>query len=432
MNREEERSLFRHESIEAKTGSWAGTSSLPKNISLRMTAWISVAVLGALIAFLSFAQYTRRVPALGVLMPAEGIIRVSAPATGWIKEAFVDDGDQVKADTPLYRLSIDNITDQGNTQEVIASLLRQRKDEVTAQIDRRRSISENEKFQLQDELQRTLEQLRQIEDHQALLADFTADLKENSDVQRSSMERGLTTRSALEAREQAYMAYRVELETLKRDQLQMEARASQIELQLAGFEENTASVIGDLAQQVIEIDSQLSESEARREIRVVASRAGRVTAVMAREGQTVNVGAPMLTITPFSTELQVHLLVPSSAAGFIEVGDRVLMRYESFPYQRYGQFPGTIATISRTTLRPEEIDQILMGGSSRGIVGAFYRITVRPDATEIRKNDGVLEALQTGMQVEAHILAESRPLFQWLLSPLYGISGSLTIGREEH
>ena len=67
MNREEERSLFRHESIEAKTGSWAGTSSLPKNISLRMTAWISVAVLGALIAFLSFAQYTRRVPALGVL-----------------------------------------------------------------------------------------------------------------------------------------------------------------------------------------------------------------------------------------------------------------------------------------------------------------------------------------------------------------------------
>jgi membrane fusion protein len=29
------------------------------------------------------------------------------------------------------------------------------------------------------------------------------------------------------------------------------------------------------------------------------------------------------------------------------------------------------------------------------------------------------------MQVEAHILAETRPLYQWILDPIYGLRGAV-------
>ncbi len=38
--------------------------------------------------------------------------------------------------------------------------------------------------------------------------------------------------------------------------------------------------------------------------------------------------------------------------------------------------------------------------------------------------------LQAGMQAEAHIMVETRPLYQWIFEPLYGLSEVLAAEGE--
>src|SRR5690606_5958495 len=100
-----------------------------------------------------------------------------------------------------------------------------------------------------------------------------------------------------------YMSYRLQLEALARDRVQISARIDQLKRQLDVHDAKIASGLAELRQQLIEIDRQISEGEVRREMRVVAPRDGRVTALMVHEGQTVTAGAAMLTIVPQDARL---------------------------------------------------------------------------------------------------------------------------------
>lgn len=393
-------------------------------MSLQAVAWLSVVLSLLILSFLIFGDYTRRVRAQGVILPTEGLTRIAAPANGWIRESKVKEGDEVKQGDVLYALSVDNMTELGGVQQANITLLHQHRQEVIDEIARRETLSASEKTQFADDLEYSSRELAQIDKHRTLLAEFADTLEKNTIRQEDLIAQGYSTLAQMESRQQAYMSYRLQLESLERDRLQLTARIGQLTRQLTVYDEKVESSLAELRQQLIEIDRQISEGEVRREMRVVAPRAGRVTAIMVHEGQTVSAGSSMLTIVPQDARLQGQLLVPGGAIGFIGAGDRVLMRYESFPYQRYGQFPGKITSISRTTLRPEELDQLVVGGSTRGFVGAFYRVTVDPDQHEIRA-DGTGERLQPGMQFEAHVLTETRPLYQWLLSPLRRVTDSL-------
>ena len=64
---------------------------------------------------------------------------------------------------------------------------------------------------------------------------------------------------------------------------------------------------------------------------------GFITSIVGHAGQPVAANAPLLTIVPAS-DLRAELLAPSSAVGFIAPGERVLLRYDAFPYQKFGQY----------------------------------------------------------------------------------------------
>jgi membrane fusion protein len=54
----------------------------------------------------------------------------------------------------------------------------------------------------------------------------------------------------------------------------------------------------------------------------------------------------------------------------------------------------------------------------------MYRITVRLSKQEI-KTYGRPQALQAGMLLDADILQETRSLYEWVLEPLFSLSGKL-------
>jgi membrane fusion protein len=119
--------------------------------------------------------------------------------------------------------------------------------------------------------------------------------------------------------------------------------------------------------------------------------------------------------------MEVHLLADSKAIGFIREGVPVLLRYTAFPYQKFGQYGARVTKVSRVTLRQEEANADAVAAQPQP-TQAQYRITVQPDRPSVMAY-GKVEPLRAGMSVEADLLLETRPLYQWLLEPIYSLRG---------
>jgi membrane fusion protein len=205
-------------------------------------------------------------------------------------------------------------------------------------------------------------------------------------------------------------------QSLLRDRMLLEADLRELplkhQLQMAQIERAVSS-----------LEQEIAEAEARRQFVITAPQDGVVTAIQAEAGSMISASVPMLTIVPKGVELEAQLFGPSSAIGFIRAGQRVMLRYQAYPYQKFGQYEGTVASVSRSAISPAELSQQLAGLTS--LYGAnvpVYRITVRLGSQTVRAY-GEPVPLQPGMQLEADIMMERRRLIEWVLDPLFTLTG---------
>jgi membrane fusion protein len=153
---------------------------------------------------------------------------------------------------------------------------------------------------------------------------------------------------------------------------------------------------------------------------LVAPVNGLVSAQLVQQGQSVQPGQVVLTILPANSPLQAHLLVPSRAIGFVDHGDAVQVRYQAFPYQKFGHYQGKVLRVSRTALGNAELNSLGVAQPQE----PMYRVVVELDQQFV-KAYGKAEALRPGLLLEADILGDQRKLWEWLLEPLYSVSGKL-------
>jgi len=165
------------------------------------------------------------------------------------------------------------------------------------------------------------------------------------------------------------------------------------------------------------LEQERLEARARGGLAVTAPIHGLITNQLIKAGQSVRAGQALFTLLPEHSDLEAQLLVPSRAIGFIEVGDSVLLRYQSYPYQKFGQHRGRIARISRSALSAEEQGALAGRGDD---IEPRYRIVVRLEQQTVTAY-GREEPLRPGMLLEADILGERRSLFEWLFEPLYSV-----------
>jgi membrane fusion protein len=140
---------------------------------------------------------------------------------------------------------------------------------------------------------------------------------------------------------------------------------------------------------------------------------------VAEVGQTVDNNQAMVTLVPASGELQARLYAPSSSIGFVQAGDAVLLRYQAFPYQKFGQHEGVVETVSTSAVNPAELAGLPATGLAPG--EPVFAIQVKLKAGSIDAN-GQQRPLQAGMQLEADILQERRKLYEWMLEPLFSVT----------
>jgi HlyD family secretion protein len=143
----------------------------------------------------------------------------------------------------------------------------------------------------------------------------------------------------------------------------------------------------------------------------------------------VNVGTVMqaaedlMTLVPTDTPLEVEAMINGREAGFVAVGDPVVLKFETFPYASYGIAEGTVQSISPDSFRdPNGQDA---GGRARGVKDhtpmqqamstVYYRAKISQDRLRLHDLPPGFH-LVPGMPVTADVKIGRHTILQYLVS----------------
>ena len=419
-----ETGLFRTEVLAEQQSQWLGTVLLIPRVSHAMLAAFALLVAAGVLAILFCAHYTKAAHIQGWLVPEQGIVQIFAPQPGVLVELHAQEGKEVKKGTRLLALSTDLQSEAlGATQRTVLLRLQQRRASLLAEKERLRALQ-------QHQMEESSKRLASIKDEQdSFRQDFQLQririglADKIAEMQRLLFAKNLTPRMHLSQAEDDTLQQALRLKDLEHQQVVLGLERMSLEAQLAETPIKNEAQLAEADRNIALLEQQIAETEARRQIVITAPEDGTVTAIQAARGGSVSVTVPLLSIVPAGSRLKAQLFGPSRAVGFIRPGQRVLLRYEAFPYQKFGHYEGTVANVSSSAMSPAELSQQLAGLSSLyGANAPVYQINVALERQTVTAY-GKPVALQPGMQLEADVLQERRRLIEWVLEPLFTLTG---------
>ncbi len=422
--------LFRPQVLDEQQTRWLGTVAIRPRLSHRWYAGFSMLIVAVITATLCMASYTRKARVAGWLVPEQGMIRVFSPRVGVATKVMVREGDVVAAGQALVALSgEESSVAVGDTNAQAALELQAQRASLGAEQQRAAQSFGQQRAMLAERIAATRAEQENMVQEIALQKRRVA-LARTSEKRLDELKaRGFISAQQVQITAEATLDQAGKLRSLERalsslgrERLALEAELNDMPLKLA-----TQNAL--VARSTSAIDRELAEVAARRELLITAPQAGTVTAIHTARGAAVGTGAPLLSIVPRGATLEAHLYASSRAIGFLRPQQQVHLRYLAYPYQKFGHYTGTIKSISRTGIEPAELPAqfgaAAGNGNGNGNAGeALYRITVtlaRQDVTAY----GARVPLAPGMQLDADILLERRRLVEWVLDPVYTITGRL-------
>jgi membrane fusion protein len=406
--------LYRQEAIDAKRHSFLGSISIVQPVRLWVFTTFGIFAGLVIVLFLVFGEYTRRTTVKGSLVPNLGLVTLVAPTQGVVSTIFAQEGNRIRNKQPLISIQSPRLSQAGADvaaqvlteidnrklalQEINSAKLQQT-DAQIAGIAMQLVIAQSERVQLQAEIQTKREQLglsqESLQRYESLAgSQYVSQIQ--LEQQKSSV---LSNKAALQAfQRQASERLRVIS--------QMQQTLNELRAQRRTIQAGQSNEMASLAQE-------RSVQDGATGYTVRAPLHGLVTSRLIEAGQMVQAGQPLISVLPEASKLEAHLLVPSTAMGFIESGDAVLLRYQAYPYQKFGHYRGKVKSLTQNVVSTDN-----QSGQS------FYRAIVVLDKQSVLAY-GKQEPLRPGLAVEADILGDTRKLYEWLFEPIYALSGRL-------
>ncbi|MQA21690.1 HlyD family secretion protein [Rugamonas rivuli] len=418
--------LYRSEALDARQVRWLGEIVLVRPMTFSFLCTFAVALAAVILIFLFFCSYTKRVTVTGLLLPDLGLVKIYTPQFGIVERKNVVEGQAVKRGDVLYVLSSERQSStQGGIQASISRQVNVRQESLLDELDKTRRLQQDESAALVkkiDALESELAKINsQIEGQSSRIK-----LAEDAVVRmRDLSAQNFISKEQLQQKQADLLDQRARLQALERDHINTRRDLTSQRDELTSLPLRHQNQLAQLKRGITSLSQELTESEAKRRLELTAPEAGIATAVVAEIGQMIDGSKPLVSIVPAGARLQAQLYAPSKAIGFVKPGDKVLLRYQAYPYQKFGQAQGSVAFVSKIALSGNELAS-MTNAVGNGTLGSepLYRITVNL-VTQTVNAYGQPQKLQAGMSLDADILQERRRLYEWVLEPLYSLTGKL-------
>ena len=414
--------LFRPAALAAKQTGWLGEIVLIRPLSFSFLTALAAVLAAVVVLFLCWGTYTKRSTVAGQLVPDAGLVKVYAQQPGVVLEKRVLEGQRVQRGEVLYVLSSERQGNQGEVQAGISRQVQSRQRSLQDELGKTRLLQQEEREALAHKIDGLLAEVAKL-DGQVDGQRNRVKLAEDTLARyQGLLAQDFIAREQVQQRQEEWLDQRARLQGLERERIAVGRELAAQRNELSGLPLKHQNQLAAIERSIAGASQELAESEAKRSLLVTAPEGGMVTAGVAEVGQTVEPGKPLISVVPLGARMQAHLYAPSRAVGFVKPGDGVLLRYQAYPYQKFGHARGRVLQVARTTLPSQELAG--MSANQQGGSERVYRITVEL-AQQMIHAYGKPQSLQAGMLLEADVLQDTRRLYEWVLEPLYSLTGKL-------
>lgn len=414
-------SLFRQKVVNSKRRGWLGHALIAPPVSHWLMSVLAALLAVIVITFLFVGNYTRRESVSGQIVPSAGLLNLALPTAGTIVRIYVRDGQTVKAGDMLLELSTEQSSAAlGDTRSLVTQQLDEQRNRLASDLDDQQLLAKQQRQSFREKVNLLRSQIAQAADQIAIQRQLTASNQELLDRIRPLGLKGYVSALQIQQQEEAVLNSRAQEKSLVRQDLDARQQLEAALLQLEQLPFDTDSKKNDTERQLASVAQSIAQNEMQRAVVLRAPRNGMVSSLVLKEGQATTSGQTLLSMLPEDSLLEAQLLVPSRAAGFIEPGSEVVLRYQAFPFQKFGQQYGRVAEVSRSALSTSEVSTLTGQPANEPL----YRVIVTLNRQNVMAY-GKPEPVKPGMAVDADILMDRRSLIEWVFEPLYGIGHRL-------
>lgn len=418
--------LFRDKAIDAQKSKWIGEVILIRPFSFTVLTIVVAIFTVLLVSFIFFGSYTKRTSVKGLLIPNTGLIRVYSAEGGTVSEKFVKEGQLVEKGTPLIALKMTRYNSTGNYNESVQQQIELKKQSLDTEKNKLKDLHLNSVQQLNAEIQSIRLDLIKLDGLIAEQRQRLALAQENAHRYRDLKDKEYISIEEYQLKQDNYISLKVALQSYEREKNTKQAELENKLLAQQGLASKLESELTLVDRQLASNQQEFLENKARDSLLLQANATGKIASINAEVGQFISPNIPVMNIVPTPSYLEAHLFVPSSAIGFIRTGQTVKLRFQAYPYQKFGQGEGVIHSISATTMNPQELTNL--GELSQGVTlnqsEPVYLVKVKLEQQFV-KAYGESKPLKVGMAFDADIMQEKRKLYEWVLEPLYSITGKI-------
>lgn len=418
-----EQSLFRQEALDAANRGNLGVVALycPPYRWLVISVVIFITAVTAL--FFIFGSYTKYESSTGELLPENGMLIIPPPVSATVVDIPVKEGQLVKKGDVLMVLSSEISTQMGQTRQVIAENLAGQRERLQQDLETLAKLHDVEMKGLSDTIRSLKLQQEQLKLQLAHRRKQVALSKLQLDKLNAMHQEGYASNRQLEEQESALLDSQARYQEYQRQLLDTSQKIVQAEQQLDERPLDDEKKRNDIERQLADNRQSMAENEARRSFELRAPKSGYVGMIMIKNGQMLNAGQSAISILPSNSDLVARIMVNTQSIGFIQPGQRVVLRYKAFPYQKFGQQYGRVTEVSRTALSPQEVSTLT---GKNNIQEQQYRVLVALDKQTISAYSQD-EKLKPGMALDADFIVDKRHLYEWVLEPIFALGHKISL-----
>jgi len=186
-----------------------------------------------------------------------------------------------------------------------------------------------------DQQRTTIESdIKRNEDLAALAADQVP-------VEQRLLDRGLSTKQQVNARQQKLVEIRADIQKAKAQLVALDAQRFVLQSEPESRRRDAASRVDELQRQLALLEEQMQSSA-----KVVSPFSGEIVELKVYEGSEVAVGSPVLSLQPVAGQLEVIAFVPSGEAKRIAAGMAAEISPSIIKREEFGYMRGTVTYVS--------------------------------------------------------------------------------------
>ena len=415
--------LFREQVQDTYKNKYFGTVIIHQPISSLICTIIILSLITTVVSFSYFGMYTKKAKAHGLLATEKGVLKLLAPNSGTLIDIKALEGKTIQAGQPLFILSNDRYTTSGETNNQILAQIENR-----IQTLEKRKIESSNNLQLRTaslnkRLQAIEDEKRQLNIELTLLDKRAAISQNNLNRSKELLNKGFISPAQYQKEEDEYLILQSQKQNSIRINIGLEKEKIEVISQLNQENNQFKKEEADISHNRSLLTQEVAENELRKNQIIIAPFNGLITGLNVEIGQKVSENALLASFIPINEKLIAKVYINSGKIGFIRPGQKVLLRYAAYPYQKFGMASGKIKHITQSPYALQELHpQIasIMNVNEHGDL--YYQVDIALDAQTIMAY-GKAQKLRPGMLLEADIQLETRRLYEWILEPIYSITG---------